>query len=118
MTREEKWLNGIAAGMNGESPLPEVPSKPVWHSEQMLAAIYDAVTEADDPRPFPPRAWRLDEFLSRARKDTQDNAFAIETSLCAVEKFNKGTRWDGYYTERMLEDAKGTKWSSLIYKLA
>lgn len=61
---------------------------------------------------------KLDAFLDRARRDTGDNAFAIETSLCAVEKFNKGTRWDGYYTERMLQDAKGTRWSSLIYKLA
>lgn len=60
----------------------------------------------------------LDNFLNRARKDTRDNAFAIETSLCAVAKFIKGTRWNGYYTERMLEDAMGTKYEALIYKLA
>ena len=60
----------------------------------------------------------LDKFLCQARTDTRDNAFAIETSLCAVEKFNKGTRWNGYYTERMLEDAKGTKYETLIYQLA
>lgn len=60
----------------------------------------------------------LDNFLSQARTDTKDNAFAIETSLCAVEKFNKGTRWNGYYTERMLEEAKGTKYEALIYQLA
>lgn len=60
----------------------------------------------------------LDKFLNRAKTDTGDNAFAIETSLCAVEKFNKGTRWNGYYTERMLEEAKGTKYESVIYRLA
>ena len=59
----------------------------------------------------------LDKFLNQARKDTGDNAFAIETSLCAVAKFNKGTRWDGYYTERMLEEAKGSKYCDLIYSL-
>ena len=60
----------------------------------------------------------LDQFLNQAKTDTGDNAFAIETSLCAVEKFNKGTRWNGYYTERMLEEAKGTKYESVIYRLA
>ena len=60
----------------------------------------------------------LNAFLSRAREDAQDNTFAIETSLCAVEKFRKGTRWNGYYTERMLSDAAGTRWESLIYQLA
>ena len=59
---------------------------------------------------------RLDEFLVRSKRDTQDNAFAIETSLCAVEKFNKGTRWDGYYTERMLKEADASAdYGELIY---
>lgn len=60
----------------------------------------------------------LDKFINRARKDTQDNAFSLETSLCAVEKFRKGTRWNGYYTERMLEEAKGCKYENIIYQLA
>ena len=60
----------------------------------------------------------LDKFLERAKIDARDNAFAIETSLCAVAKFNKGTRWNGYYTERMLEEARGTKYESVIYSLA
>lgn len=60
----------------------------------------------------------LDAFLDRARKDTGDNVFALETSLCAVAKMEKGTRWDGYYTERMLSDAEGTRWHHLIYALA
>ena len=59
----------------------------------------------------------LDKFLNRARKDVEDNAFAIETSLCAIAKFTKGTRWDGYYTERMLEEAKESKYADLIYSL-
>lgn len=57
----------------------------------------------------------LDIFLSRVKKDTGDNAFSIETSLCAVAKIDKGSRFDGYYTERMLEDARNTKWERLIY---
>ena len=60
----------------------------------------------------------LDKFLVRAKEDTADNVFALETSLCAVEKFNKGTRWNGYYTERMLKEAKGTKYEAIIYGLA
>lgn len=60
----------------------------------------------------------LDNFLDRAKKDAGDNAFAIETSLCAVAKFIKGTRWDGYYTERMLDEARGTKYETIIYQLA
>ncbi len=59
----------------------------------------------------------LDKFLIQAKKDAEDNAFAIETSLCAVAKFNKGTRWDGFYTERMLEEAKESKYSNVIFSL-
>lgn len=60
----------------------------------------------------------LDNFLNNARRDTGDNAFAIETSLCAVAKFAKGTRWNGYYTERMLEEANHSKiYGGLIYSL-
>lgn len=59
----------------------------------------------------------LNNFLNAARKDARDNVFAIETSLCAIEKFRKGTRWNGYYTERMLEEAKGTEYESIIYQL-
>lgn len=60
----------------------------------------------------------LDAFLERAKVDCADNAFAIETSLCAVAKFAKGTRWDGYYTERMLDEARGSKYEHIIYALA
>ena len=59
----------------------------------------------------------LDKFLTQAKIDARDNAFAIETSLCAVAKFNKGTRWDGYYTERMLNEADCSKYKNLIYSL-
>lgn len=60
----------------------------------------------------------LDDFLERAKEDTGDNCFAIETSLCAVAKFNKGTRWNGYYTERMLnEAAESGKYGKIIFHL-
>ena len=52
MTREELWLGAIQ-GMAGVNP----PDYPVWHYEEMLAAIYDAVTGAASPRPFPARSW-------------------------------------------------------------
>lgn len=57
----------------------------------------------------------LDAFLESAKMDTKDNCFAIETSLCAVAKFFKGTRYDGYYTERMLNEAENSKYRELIY---
>lgn len=60
----------------------------------------------------------LDTFLDNVRSDTMDNAFAIETSLCAAFKMLKGTRWDKFYTERMLNDARGSKYETIIYKLA
>lgn len=60
----------------------------------------------------------LDNFLQDAKNDTRDNAFAIETSLCAVAKMDKGTRWNGYYTERMLSEAKESKYAKIIFKLA
>lgn len=46
----------------------------------------------------------LDAFIDRAKRDTQDNVFSLETSLCAVEKIKKGTRWDGFYTERLINE--------------
>lgn len=58
MTREEQWL-GALAGLDGVS----APSMPVWHYEEMLAALYDAVVGADSPRAFPARSWKLDEFI-------------------------------------------------------
>ena len=59
----------------------------------------------------------LDKFLKDAIRDTGENAFSIETSLCSVAKFVKGTRWNGYYTERMLEDASGTRYEGIINRL-
>lgn len=59
---------------------------------------------------------KLDAFLEQAKSDANDNEFALETSLCGVWKIHKGTRWDGYYTERMLAEADKSKHASLIYK--
>lgn len=60
---------------------------------------------------------RLRAFIERAKRDTHDNVFALETSLCAVEKIRKGTRWQGYYTERLLDDIKGCEWENTIINL-
>lgn len=59
----------------------------------------------------------LNAFLERAKKDTEDNCFAIETSLCAVAKFIKGTRWDGYYTERLLDNIVDSEYKNIIISL-
>ena len=60
---------------------------------------------------------KLTQFIEKAKQDTKDNVFSLETSLCAVEKIRKGTRWNGYYTERLLQDIKGCEWENLIISL-
>lgn len=60
---------------------------------------------------------KLTQFIENAKQDTQDNVFSLETSLCAVAKLEKGTRWNGFYTERLLEDIKGCKWENIIISL-
>lgn len=79
-----------------------------WEPDENYTLGAISVTRSNDRN-------ELDKFLSQAKKDTGDNCFAIETSLCAVAKFDKGTRWDGYYTERMLEEADKSKYRELIY---
>lgn len=59
----------------------------------------------------------LAAFIERAKTDTRDNVFSLETSLCAVAKLKKGTRWNGFYTERLLEDISGSEWENLILRL-
>lgn len=59
----------------------------------------------------------LSVFIERAKRDTNDNVFSLETSLCAVAKLKKGTRWNGYYTERLLSDIAGSEWENVIVSL-
>lgn len=59
----------------------------------------------------------LSAFIERAKRDTNDNVFSLETSLCAVAKLKKGTRWNGYYTERLLSDIAGSEWEGIILNL-
>lgn len=59
----------------------------------------------------------LSAFIERAKRDTNDNVFSLETSLCAVAKLKKGTRWNGYYTERLLNDIAGSEWENVIVSL-
>lgn len=56
-------------------------------------------------------------FIESVKHDTADNVFSIETSLCAVEKLRKGSRWQGYYTERLLNDIAGSEWENIIINL-
>ena len=100
----EVWMNVCSPGWKDDL-------KPGWEPGENYTRGAQILAGSNDPA-------ALDAFLDRVRKDTKDNVFAIETSLCAVAKFEKGTRYDGYYTERMLSDASGTRWEALIYKLA
>ena len=59
----------------------------------------------------------LTAFIESAKTDTCDNVFSLETSLCAVAKLKKGTRWNGYYTERLLSDIAGSEWENVIVSL-
>ena len=59
----------------------------------------------------------LSAFIEHAKRDTNDNVFSLETSLCAVAKLKKGTRWNGYYTERLLSDIAGSEWENVIVSL-
>lgn len=59
----------------------------------------------------------LRAFIECAKVDTGDNVFSLETSLCAVTKLKKGTRWNGFYTERLLSDIQGCQWECVIQKL-
>lgn len=59
----------------------------------------------------------LSAFIESAKRDTNDNVFSLETSLCAVAKLKKGTRWNGYYTERLLSDIAGCEWEGIILNL-
>lgn len=59
----------------------------------------------------------LSAFIESAKRDTNDNVFSLETSLCAVAKLKKGTRWNGYYTERLLNDIAGSEWENVIVSL-
>ena len=59
----------------------------------------------------------LSAFIESAKCDTNDNVFSLETSLCAVAKLKKGTRWNGYYTERLLSDIAGSEWEGIILNL-
>lgn len=99
----EVWINVCSPGWTDDLRPGWEPGENYTKGAQILAGSNDRAA--------------LDAFLDRVRKDTGDNVFAIETSLCAVAKFEKGTRYDGYYTERMLSDASGTRWHHLIYSL-
>lgn len=85
---------------------------PDWEPDENYTKGAVSIVQSEDRR-------ELDKFLNRARIDARDNVFALETSLCAVWKFHKRTRWNGYYTERMLEEASDNdgRYETLIYSL-
>lgn len=56
----------------------------------------------------------LNKFLADVIVATGDNEFSIETSLCAVEKIAKGTRFDDFYRERLIHEMKTSEYSPLV----
>lgn len=63
----------------------------------------------------------LNEWCRRAKKDSGETAFCLETALCGIAKILKGTRYIGYYTERLISYAmsysEDPRFGSLILKL-
>lgn len=58
---------------------------------------------------YPLNDKKLDEMLSEVFRNVEKcgedaSLTEIETSLCAYRKFYKGTRYNGYYLDRMLEE--------------
>lgn len=60
----------------------------------------------------------LDSLLEELKLTPTDrnnsNSFAIETGLCGWWKILKGTRWNGYYAERMIDEAVNSRYRNLI----
>ena len=59
---------------------------------------------------------RLNSLLELLKQSLNDTVFSIETSLCAWEKIRKGTRWNGYYTERLFNESQNAVHGTLIQK--
>ena len=49
---------------------------------------------------------QLNEVQPILMKSTGINSFGLETVLCGVAKIEKGTRWDGFYKARMIDNLK------------
>lgn len=69
----------------------------------------DAADRFDKAGTLPYKVDSLDKMLYAAqfeirREGGQDNVTEVETSLCAYRKFYKGSRYNGYYLDRMLEE--------------
>lgn len=91
-------------------PQVEKNLKMGWEPDENYTKGAELVTGTDDRR-------ELDRFLERCIRATGSNEFSLETSLCAVEKIRKGTRWDGYYTERLIDEMNGSKYKSFVMGL-
>lgn len=63
----------------------------------------------------------LNKWCEKAKKDSGETAFCLETALCGTAKMLKGTRYNGYYTERLISYAMSytanPKFGELILKL-
>lgn len=65
-------------------------------------------------------AEHLNELLNELKRlpTERDNAnsLAIETSLCGWWKILKGTRWQGFYAERLINEASQSRFGELILR--
>ena len=139
MTRIEEWVLGIAQALGLDfTPDIVVPAEPVWHFEEMLAAIYDVASGAASPRPFPARCWHLDEFLYAVYKAVAgDNsvtppvptnriemcwasiygALVGDSSTYYYDYLDAGNQWrDEELLNALYEAAEGGNWIPATYK--
>lgn len=74
----------------------------------------DAATKFDKTKRLLIQPKQMDKMLAYTidrirRYGGSTNVTEIETSLCAYRKFYKGSRYNGYYLDRMLEEINATK---------
>ena len=69
----------------------------------------DYAIETRETRKLPIRKNEFEKMILELQEDIKkangdDNFLKVETSLCAYEKFFRGTRYNGYYADRQLEE--------------
>lgn len=89
--RIEEFLDAIITYIWEDEDNPRHPCpEPAWHREECLRAIYDALTGAADPCPFPTTTDRIDEFLYAIyEKIANNNDVAVPEPSWDIEEWLK-----------------------------
>ena len=86
-----------------------------WEPEENYTLGAKSIIREHDNRSLD---FLLDELKTVPTEKNNSNSLAIETGLCGWWKILKGTRWNGYYTERMISEALESKFRDLILDCA